>query len=363
MTEGPDVIVLGLGIHGAAATYELASRGMRVTAIEQFAPGHTRGSSHGATRMIRRAYPHPDWNDLVADAYRGWERWERRSGRRFVHRTGGLYAHPGAGSLQGGRSVVIDPATRGDLTPGFAVPDGYGTVYDPDAGVIEAEEALAWVTEAAQQAGADLSYGETVIDWASDAGGVLVRTDKRELRADHLVIAGGAWLPTLLPQLAPALEVWRILTYSARSGQQAASAPRLGSFSVARDEGLVFGLPEVASHGAKIGVDAGALWDPNEPVAPPTDSEIDELRALFTRYAPEVDLDEGVATACLYTMTPDKRFIVGPVPGAPGVIVAAACSGHGFKFGPAIGEAVADLVDAIDRPDLDFLRVDREALK
>lgn len=362
MTFDAEAIVLGLGIHGAAAAFELASRGVRVVGIEQFAPGHGRGSSHGATRMIRRAYPHPDWNDFVADAYRGWERWERLSSQRLVHRTGGLYAHPGEGALQGGRSAAIDPTTRGDLLAGFAVPVGYSAVYDPDAGVVEAQAARAWAADAARLAGAELSYGETVLDWVAEADGVRVRTDRRELRAERLVLAGGPWLSRLLPALAPAVEVWRILTYSARPGQEAARAPRLGSFSVARDEGLVFGLPEVAGHGAKIGVDAGPLWDPAEPVAPATTEEIDGLRDLFARYAPEVDLTDGEATACLYTMTRDKRFIIGAVPDAPRVLVAAACSGHGFKFGPAVGEAIADLVDGIDRPDLDFLRPDREAL-
>ncbi len=362
MAFDTDVIVLGLGIHGTAASRELAERGFRVIGIEQFAAGHARGSSHGATRMIRRAYPHPDWNEFVGHAYRGWERWERRSGQQFVHRTGGLYAHPGEGSLQGGRSIAVDPTDRGDLFPGFAVPAGYGAVHDPDAGVVEAQAALVWAVDAARSAGADLSYGETVLGWTSDADGITVTTDSRQLRAEQLVLAGGPWLTKLLPALAPAVEVWRILTYSARPGQEAARPPRLGSFSVARDEGLVFGLPEVGGHGAKVGVDAGPLWDPSQPVAAATSDEVAELRAIFARYAPEVDLEGGEATACLYTMTRDKRFIIGAAPGEPRVIVAAACSGHGFKFGPAVGEAVADLVDHIDRDDLDFLSPAREAL-
>jgi glycine/D-amino acid oxidase-like deaminating enzyme len=183
------------------------------------------------------------------------------------------------------------------------------------------------------------------------------------VRADRIVVAGGPWLARLLPGLGERTEVWRILTYSARPGQAAAQSPVLGTFSVDLEGGLVFGLPEVAGAGAKIGVDAGVVWDPEIPVLPPTPEEADHLARLLARFAPGVDVAGGEATACLYTMTPDKRFLIGAVAEHAGVIVAAACSGHGFKFGPAVGEAVADLVEGIERPDLDFLRPDREALR
>jgi glycine/D-amino acid oxidase-like deaminating enzyme len=359
-----DAVILGLGIHGSASAYELARRGLRVAAIERFPAGHTRGSSHGATRMIRRAYPHPDWNEFVRHAYRGWERWERQAGRIFVHRTAGVYAHRSGTGLQGGRSRPASLDEVAELLPGLRLPDGYHATFDPDAGVVEAGAALAWAHDAATDAGAELSFGETVLGWAGDDDdGMHVTTDRRELLADRLVVAGGPWLSRLLPGVGGRTEVWRILTYSARPGQAAAQSPALGAFSVDLDEGLVFGLPEVAGAGAKVGVDAGAQWDPESPVAPPTAEEAQHLAGLLARFAPAVDVTGGEAAACLYTMTPDKRFVIGSLADRPGLIVAAACSGHGFKFGPAVGEAVADLVEGIDRPDLDFLRPDREALR
>jgi len=358
-----DAVILGLGIHGSASAYELARRGLRVAGIERFPAGHTRGSSHGATRMIRRAYPHPDWNEFVRHAYRGWERWERQAGMVFVHRTSGAYAHRSGGGLQGGRSRPASLDEVAEVLPGLRLPDGYHATLDPDAGVVEAGAALAWAHAAAAEAGAELSFGETVLGWAGDDEGVRVATDRRELLADRLVVAGGPWLSRLLPAVGVRAEVWRILTYSARPGQDAAQSPALGAFSVDLDEGLVFGLPEVAGAGAKIGVDAGVLWDPEIPVAPPTPEETGHLAGLLARFAPGVDVTGGEAAACLYTMTPDRRFLIGALADQPGVIVAAACSGHGFKFAPAVGEAVADLVEGIDRPDLDFLRPDREVLR
>ena len=355
MSPVHDVVVLGLGIHGSAATYELARRGLDVVAVDRFAPGHARGSSHGATRMIRRAYPSPVWNDLVDRAYRGWDRWASAAGAPFLHPTGGLYAHRGEPTMQGGASL---PADRGDwrtLAPSLRPPAGYGAVHDPDAGVLEAARALAFAQSAAVAAGAELRHGEVVLDWQVDDGVVTVRTDAVELRARRLVLAGGAWASQLVPEAAGFFEVWRIVTLTAPTGQAVARPPALGCFSVDLPEGLVFGLPEAAGSGAKIGIDAGPVWDPDVPVAPPTDAEGAHLAELFERFVPGITTAGGEAVACLYTMTPDKRFVVGALPGRPEVLVAAACSGHGFKFGPAIGEAVADLVQGTARPDLDFL--------
>lgn len=350
-----DVVVLGLGIHGSAAVFELAQRGLDVVGIEQFEPSHSRGSSHGATRMIRRAYPHPVWNELVDRAYLGWDRWSMLAGRSFVESTGGLYAHRGAQTLQGGRSAPIADGVSTSISASLRPPVDYGVVHDPDAGVIDAAGALAYARDAARSAGAELRFGEAVLDWAVDDGVVTVHTSAGSIRTRRLVLAGGSWASKLVPSAAGFFEVWRIVTLTAPMGQALAQPPALGCFSVDLPEGLVFGLPEASGSGAKIGIDAGEVWNPDVPVAAPTEAEIQHLAGLLQSFVPGIETQGGEAVACLYTMTPDKRFVVGALPASPEVLLAAACSGHGFKFGPAIGEAVADLVTGVARPDLDFL--------
>jgi sarcosine oxidase len=277
------------------------------------------------------------------------------AGRSFVETTQGLYAHRGAAALQGGRSRPVAAAEASGVAPSFAPPLDFGVVHDPDAGVIDASAALAFARAAAERAGAELRFGEGVLDWTVDDGVVTVHTTTGSLRTRRLVLAGGAWAARLVPQAAGFFEVWRIITLTVPAGQAVAQPPALGCFSVDLPEGLVFGLPETAGSGAKIGIDAGAVWDPDIPVAPPTEAEIAHLAALLRGFVPGVETAGGEAVACLYTMTPDKRFVVGTLPGTPEVVIAAACSGHGFKFGPAIGEAIADIVTAVPRPDLDFL--------
>lgn len=354
-----DVVVLGLGIHGSASAYELAARGLSVIGIEQFEQRHDRGSSHGATRMIRRAYPSAAWTGLVSEAFSGWDRWAEAAGESFYTVTSGLYAHRGVGSMRGGRSHAVDASEVASLMPAVSFPEGYHAVYDPDAGVLQASRALAFAQRAARDSGASLSFGERVLSWSDDGDGVTITTDARQIRAGRLVLAGGAWSSRLLPRYAGNFEVWRIVTLAARPGQAAGMPPQLGSFSVDLPEGLVFGVPEVGDGGAKVGLDAGPVWNPDEPVGPATAEEIARLQGFFRSFVPGIDLEGAEATACLYTMTPDKRFVIGVVPQQPNVVVAAACSGHGFKFGPAVGAAVADLVQGVQRPDLEFVSPQR----
>lgn len=362
-TFDADVIVLGLGVHGSATVAQLARRGVNVIGIDQFAPGHSRGSSHGRTRMIRRAYPNPVWNDLVARAFDGWAELERESGETLIHRTGGMYAHRGDAQLQGPDCELVEDRDRmRELMPSFAVPEGYRAVYDPSAGVTEAERALAAMRSSGVSAGAELRWGVRASGWESRDGGVTLRTDDGELRARRLVITGGSWMSTLVPELEQFLEVWRILTLTVAPGQAVGMPPSLGAFSVARDAGLMFCIPDAAGNGVKVGVDAGLVWDPNRPADPPTKEETQELQELMQTHIPGIDTSPAELAACLYTMTKDMRFILGSLSRAPEVIVGSACSGHSFKLSPAIGEALADLATGVPRPDLEFISTARRGI-
>jgi glycine/D-amino acid oxidase-like deaminating enzyme len=354
-----EVLVVGLGIHGIASVVELTRTGVSVIGIERFEQHHERGSSHGATRMIRRAYPSAVWNPFVSRAFAGWDRWAADAGAPFVTVTGGLYAATEPGRLQGPGCAAVAKGDMHGVMPSLAVPDGYFGVSDPFAGVVAASAAMDFAHDAAISNGAELRYGESLVGWSSDAAGVTVETSSRTLRVGRLVLATGPWTGTVVPQLASAFEVWRIVTLTARTGQLLALPPELGTFSVDRENGLIFGIPEVNGHGFKIGIDAGPVWDPNVPNPPATADEIAVLDDLMHSLVPGIDTSGAVATACLYTMTPDKRFVVGELPWDDRVIVAAACSGHGFKFGPAIGESVADLVANTPRPDLAMFAVER----
>ncbi|MDH6220407.1 N-methyl-L-tryptophan oxidase [Streptomyces pseudovenezuelae] len=356
-TPRHDAIVVGLGVHGSAALRRLAERGLDVLGLEQFAVGHALGSSHGATRMIRRAYPHPDWDGLVDTAYRAWAELEDSAKTQLVDVTGGLYAAPDGrpDPLRGPGCRQVGPEEAAGIFPGLRLPEGFSAVHDPRAGIIDARETLRAQLRLAERAGARIMDRTPVTDWKPDGDGVVVHTADGEARARRLVLCVGPWMPYQVPSLAAHLTTTRIVNaYFAADPGGPLGRAGLGSFSVDLPEGLLYGFPATDGRGLKAGLDSGPDWDPES--ARPAATE-DELR-LLARAVARVLPGAGPVTeslTCLYTMTADRRFLVGEVPGVPQALMASACSGHGFKFGPAIGAALADLVCGLPRPDLAFL--------
>jgi cysteine desulfurase/selenocysteine lyase len=352
-----DAIVVGLGVHGSAALRHLAARGLDVLGLEQYGLGHDLGSSHGTTRMIRRAYPHPDWDALVDTAYQAWAELEGASKAQLLDMTGGLYAAPQdrPDPLRGPGCREVDTKEAARIFPGLRLPPGFTAVHDPRAGIIDAQETLRAQLTLAERSGAHIHDHTPVLGWERDGDEIVVRTDKAVLRTRRLVLCTGPWTAAQIPSLAPHLTVTRIVNaYFAADPAGPLGSSGLGSFSVDLPQGLLYGFPATDGRGLKAGLDSGPPWDPQ---APRPEATADEL-ALLAEAVAHVLPDAGPVTeslTCLYTMTADRRFIVGEVPGVPQVLFASACSGHGFKFGPAIGEALADLVCGIARPDLDFL--------
>jgi selenocysteine lyase/cysteine desulfurase/glycine/D-amino acid oxidase-like deaminating enzyme len=353
-----DTIVVGAGIHGSSAAWRLAARGDEVLHLERSRPGYGEGSSHGPTRMIRRAYASPIWDGLVERAYAGWADLERESGRTLLTPTGGMYAHPvGAVGMRGPGCVVVDHERASEIAPGLALGPEFVALHDPAAGVLHAEDALTALTELGCRYGVQRRDETPVLGWEPDGDGVLVRTPDGDVRARRLVLCAGPWTGDLVPAFAGLLGVVRIVNVHVGSSDPAAVAPpALGAFSVdVPDVGLLYGIPAIGGRAVKVGLDHGPADDPATPPGPVTPEEREVLRALAHRFLPAADGPVVEDIACRYTLAPRYRFAVGPLPGAPQVLVAAACSGHGFKFGPAIGEALADLAHGVARPDLEFL--------
>lgn len=352
-----DVVVVGAGIHGSAATWHLARRGIRVVQLDRHPDGHSEGSSHGHTRMIRRAYPSDFWDGLVEKAYASWDELSVATGSPLVTRTGGLYARSdGDPALRGPdcRTVTAEEASL--IFPGLRLEPGWTAVHDPAAGVIDAAAALTSLRKLAVAEGADRRTGAAVSSWRADGSGVRVVTEDGVVTADRLVVCAGPWTSELVPQFAPLLTVQRIVTTFLGARDPGLTAPPgLGAFSVAvPDVGLLFGIPAIGGSALKVGLEPGPA-DDTRPQRAPTGPENARLAELARRFLPGLDGSVVDSAACRYTMAPRHRFAIGELPATPQVLVGVACSGHGFKFGPAVGEALADLATGIARPDLDAL--------
>lgn len=353
-----DVIVVGLGAMGSAALRELARREVRVLGIDQFAPPHTLGSTHGRSRIIREAYfEHPLYVPLVRRAYELWDELEREAGRTLFHRTGGLMIGPGDGTLVGGarRSAeehavpheVLGASEIRRRWPAYDPPDDHVALFELRAGLLLPEACVESNLQLAARNGATVRTGERVLSWRADDGGVRVATATATYRAARLVLAAGPWLSDLVSEPTLPLAVERQMFHwfepsSARELHEGARCPlALWEFEPER---MVATFPDLGD-GVKVGIHhEGEITDPASVRRTTTPEEDVGIRALLQRLMPRAAGRQVEARVCLYTNTPDHDFLIDAHPAHPGVLLVSPCSGHGFKFASAIGEIVADVV-------------------
>ncbi|UAJ79355.1 FAD-dependent oxidoreductase [Leifsonia sp. ZF2019] len=352
-----DTIVIGAGVVGAAAARSLVEAGSRVLLLEAFDRGHDRGSSHGASRIFRHGYDAADYVQLTVRAAAGWQRLERQTGRTVFDRTGALdHGDPRAlDAIAAAMTAEALPSERlrgseaAERWPGLRFEDD--VLFSPGGGRLRAADAIDALLDTAAAAGADLRFGVRVASIASDGDGVVVTADDGEHHAARLVIAAGSWTPGLaggwLSRNGAALPDVRV------TEEQPAHFPLLPG--PASDEGVWPSFvhhptdPEVPSvyglltpgEGVKVGVHGGG------PVVDPGDRDrtidlvrLERLQRYVAEWVPGVDASRPASISCLYDTTPDSDFVldrVGPV------TVAAGFSGHGFKFGPALGDVLARL--------------------
>jgi sarcosine oxidase len=376
-----DVAVIGLGAMGSATAHELARRGRRVLGIEAFTAGHQLGSSGGLSRIIRLAYfEHPSYVPLLRAAWTGWHELEQLSGADLLLETGGIYAgRRGSDVLEGSMlsarrhdlpHELLDADEVNRRFPAFRLDDDMQAIHEPLAGLLYPERCIEAQLELARTAGADLRFEERVQSWTGGAGkGQLhVVTDRGEYDADRLVLAAGAWLPALVPDLHLPLEVERNVLFWFEPGAAKADVigpNRMPVYIIERDETHAFyGFPALPDQGLKIARHHGGY-----PVTPDTidrqATAADEapVRAFADRYLPGDAGRRTDARVCMYTNTPDRNFIIGFHPANPCVVIASPCSGHGFKFSNVIGLIAADLAtDGGTDFDIDFLSLERFAV-
>ncbi|HVS13448.1 MAG TPA: N-methyl-L-tryptophan oxidase [Thermoanaerobaculia bacterium] len=367
MGERYEVIVLGVGAMGAAACSALARRGHRVLGIERFDVPHAFGSSGGQSRLIRLAYhEHPDYVPLLRRAYAAWDELAERSGIQVLHRTGLAYFGLPAGQLIAGtlrsaeehgvpcESLDLEQARR--RFPRFSIPETFATLFEPEGGLVLSERAIAAFVDETLRAGGRVRARERVLEWSAGAEGVRVRTDRGSYQADQLVIAAGAWAPALMRDLGVELRVTRqVLGWVWPDDPASFEIGAFPCWAIEDDapgfEGIYYGFPLLPAdrfageRGIKLAHHyLGPTADPETLDRHPTPADEEDFRAALRRYLPAAaEAPTLAAKVCMYTATPDEHFVVDRHPLHPRLTIGCGFSGHGFKFGPVIGEALADL--------------------
>ena len=362
-----DVVVVGLGTVGSATCMALARRGLSVLGLDAYRPPHLLASHHGESRSIRRAYL--EGTAYVPMVQRAWELWrklERDTGTRLLTPTGNLTIGPGdAPAVQG----FITSARRYDIPhelltaadvcrrwPQLNPPDTVVAGLEVEAGVIVPEKALIGMLAEAEKAGALLRFDERVQGWRDDGDRIHVQSSHGTYEAGRVLFSAGAGTKSLMGSLGKWLMPKRVPVHwvappKARSfdlGILPVNFWQLPVTDMADSEAFYehYALP-VTSTGGRVKVAAhnhltdGDPSQVNRKVGP---EEVADIRRFMKNHIPSLAMCDIRSDVCLYTMTPDGDFVLGPLPGHPNGFMAA-LAGHGFKFAPVLGEILADMLE------------------
>lgn len=357
MTTSFDVIVLGVGGMGSAACYELAARGRRVLGLDQFPLVHDRGSSHGHTRIIRTAYAEGvAYVPLARRAFAKWYALEQHTGRHLLTECPCLNAGPpGSAHVAGVRASVREHALAAEELsgdeinrryPAFRFPAEYRGIVERAAGFLYVEECVRAHIDGAVALGAEVRADEPVRAWKAVGDGVEVTTDRGTYRAARLVITAGAWATKLLGDIGVPLRVMRQTLLWFGVGASAFRRDTFPIFIADTPDGEFYGLPMIDARGVKLArhYSAPELPGPEGVNWELTPDDEAALRPLAGRFVSGLGpLTRG--QVCMYTVTPDRHFVLDTHPAHPQVSVACGFSGHGFKFAPTVGDIMADLAD------------------
>jgi sarcosine oxidase len=314
------VAVVGAGVMGCATAWALHERGADVTVHEQFELDHSRGSSHGQTRIFRLAYPEAHWIRLAQEAYVGWQELDPE--------LLGLY---GLVELSPDPALLSTSALEETGVPtrlldcdevralGATLPDGWTALHTADAGVVFSERARHRFLEAA---------------------GVGVETNRciestDELDADVVVVTAGSWVRDLIPDV-PVKVTRETLAYFEYKGPP---RPCIVDLSAETRTHAMYSLHDPV-YGLKAGWHHGGSEADPDSEGKPDPAIVERIASWVGERFPDVDPNPVEAQTCLYTSTADQSFILER---RGRVVIGSACSGHGFKFAPAVGRRLAEL--------------------
>jgi len=374
-----DLIVIGFGGVGSATLYHAAKKGWNVLGLDQFGPAHNKGSSHGQSKVIRKAcFEHPNYAPLAAEAFERWDELNNRHRTRpeiqpLFEQTGVLHIGlPSSKAFQDVKAIaaqreltLVDYSAEDiqDRLPILNLSPEHVGVLEPEAGLLRVDHCVAAHLAQAKKRGATMASDETVTSWSASQHGVEVTTNRGVHRGARLAVCAGAWSAQLLSDIGLSLEILAKQQHWFQIDR--VEQKLVNNFPVVfieQENGEQFYcLPELDSHGMKVRRHSGGqvITDANG-----LDRELDKEELKLN----EDFLDQHIHhtkhrlvhhSACMYTMSPDGHFIIDRHPEYANVAFASGLSGHGFKFTPVIGHRLVEILDGNTDPDLAFLSLSR----
>ena len=372
------LIVLGLGGIGSAAAYWASRRlGDDVLGIEQFELGHGNGGSEDHSRIIRLSYHTPGYVELARAAYEAWAQLEDDSGERVILRTGGLDLAPadatiGLAAYRESMSAADVPFEELDAAgvmarwPQWRLDEDVTALYQEQSGIAMASRANRAHRRMAVEHGAKLVASSPVTDITSDDDGVTVTAGGETHHARSLIIAAGAWTNSSLGLLGVTfpLEVTLEQVVYLRPEDTGRFSPEAFPIWIWMTEPSFYGFPVFGEPAVKIAWDrCEIVTDAESRSHEPRSDATDAIRRFAAEHLPGANGDVHLARTCLYTLTPDRDFVIDRVPGTSNVYTAVG-AGHAFKFASLIGRFLVEMaLDGKTGHDLDPFRADRAVLR
>jgi glycine/D-amino acid oxidase-like deaminating enzyme len=336
MSDRKSIVVVGAGVLGASLGRHCARGGWDVVLVERVAPGHVRAGSGDESRIIRCAHAADVWH--TRSARRAWALWHEvdpalvvACGVAWMARRHHGWEAESEATLRA-EGIPCERVDASALFPSVATDDVHFTLFEPEAGILRARDAVKTLAAQAVAAGAELVLAEARAD-----GAAVVLDDGRRLEADRVVWACGAWLPALFPGLL-ALRITHqdVFYFGAPAAWRTPGVPGWVDY-----DGAAYGLGDLDGRGVKVSPDVDG---------PPCDAETMEriavpeherlARAYVAHRFPALAAAPLVGhRACQYEITADSNFVVAPHPDHNGrVWLMGGGSGHAFKHGPALAE-------------------------
>jgi sarcosine oxidase len=372
-----EYVVIGLGGLGSAALYWLARRGCDVLGVEQFTLGHDRGASQDHSRIIRLSYHHPAYVRLATDAYAAWGVLEADAGETLIIRTGGLDLWPANAAIPmsdytssleecGVAFDILDAGSIRKQWPQFTVDDDVTGLWQAEGGIVAAARCNAAHIRLAQQHGASILEGSRVTSIRDMGGEFEISGDDFSIRAEKLIVAADAWTNDVLRHFEveiPLTITQEQVTYFAPDRLEDYMPDRFPVW-IWMDEPAFYGIPVYGAAGIKIGQDVGG----RVVTAESRDFDVDQdalarVSEFLERHIPSARESVIYTKSCLYTMPPDRDFIIDRLTGFPGVVVLQGAA-HGFKFASVFGKIGAELaVDGKTGHDIGLFSLERSQLR
>jgi sarcosine oxidase len=359
MPADRSLVVVGAGVFGASVARHCALAGWQVTLVEAIAPGHVRAGSGDESRLIRCCHGSDDWH--TRSARRAWALWHEIDPSLVVPAGVSWFARRDDGWEAAGEATLRAqgiPCERVDPAALFPSVDAAGlrfTLYEPEAGILRAREAVKVLARQAVAAGAEL-----VLARARPDGAAVILDDGRRLEAERVVWAAGAWLHGLFPDvLELAITQQDVFYFAAPAAWRTPGVPGWVDY-----DGAAYGLGDLDGRGVKVAPDIDG---------PPVDAETVErvpvpeherlARAYLAERFPALAGAPLVGhRACQYELTADTQFLIAPHPDHDGrVWLMGGSSGHGFKHGPALAELMEDWLTGAQPPEPRFALGSRAA--